>query len=315
MIIVFGSLTVDLFFATPTLPSEGTIQYVPRYDLFVGGRGCNQAYAAFRAGGTIKFYSQVGQDYFGDFVRQHLWHQGMDVGGIAQQADAQTPLAIIMHKGGQATTLSCSGSNATLADSLVPAAAFNTARWLLLPNSVPLPTTLALMQRAKTAGVKVAFNFAPINPAPTPAMLHGLVDLWVLNRYEAQALASTLGLTAATPLTPTTAAALALQCVDRLAATVVITLDKDGAVAATGKKVWSQAPYPITVVDAVGAGDCFLGTLVAWLDNNATLPEALRAASVAGALACTALGAQSAVPDVATLAAALTAWPVTATAI
>jgi ribokinase len=45
-------------------------------------------------------------------------------------------------------------------------------------------------------------------------------------------------------------------------------------------------------VDTVGAGDAFVGTLAAALDADARLPRALARASVAGALACTRVGAQ-----------------------
>lgn len=58
-------------------------------------------------------------------------------------------------------------------------------------------------------------------------------------------------------------------------------------------------------MDTTGAGDAFCGVLAAWLAAGHPLPGALRAASVAGALACTRPGAQAALPTRAQITAAL----------
>ena len=56
-------------------------------------------------------------------------------------------------------------------------------------------------------------------------------------------------------------------------------------------------PAPtVGVVDTTGAGDAFCGSLAAALDAGATWPRALAAGIAAGALACTGIGAQPALP-------------------
>jgi ribokinase len=52
-------------------------------------------------------------------------------------------------------------------------------------------------------------------------------------------------------------------------------------------------------VDTTGAGDAFVGYLAAGVDVGMPLAEAARRAVVAGALACTGMGAQSAIPTAA----------------
>jgi ribokinase len=64
---------------------------------------------------------------------------------------------------------------------------------------------------------------------------------------------------------------------------------------------WSVGALPVPAVDTVGAGDAFVGVLAASLDAGAPLPEALRRASVAAGLACTATGAMTALPDAAAI--------------
>src|SRR5437879_13375406 len=86
---------------------------------------------------------------------------------------------------------------------------------------------------------------------------------------------------------------------------VVVTLGKEGALAASGTDTIRVRAPSVEVVDTTGAGDAFVGALAAALDARAPLPDALRAAVVAGSLACTAAGAQSALAEGDALAAAL----------
>jgi ribokinase len=57
-----------------------------------------------------------------------------------------------------------------------------------------------------------------------------------------------------------------------------------------------EAPS-VRAIDTTGAGDAFAGTLIAALDADASLDEALRRAVVAGSLACSAAGAQPSFPE------------------
>jgi ribokinase len=53
---------------------------------------------------------------------------------------------------------------------------------------------------------------------------------------------------------------------------------------------------PVRPIDTVGAGDAFAGTLAVRLAEGASLEQAVRAATCAGALATLAVGAQAALP-------------------
>jgi ribokinase len=68
-------------------------------------------------------------------------------------------------------------------------------------------------------------------------------------------------------------------------------------------------PLKVDVVDTTGAGDAFVGNFAAALDAGLAPEEALRRASVAGSLACTAVGAQEALPHLADVEARLAEVP------
>src|SRR5690606_35181747 len=76
----------------------------------------------------------------------------------------------------------------------------------------------------------------------------------------------------------------------------IVTLGGEGCVARAGKAILRQHAFAVDVVDTTAAGDTFCGALVAALARGDALAQALREASAASALACTAAGAQSSIP-------------------
>ena len=78
--------------------------------------------------------------------------------------------------------------------------------------------------------------------------------------------------------------------------TIIVTLGKDGARAATPTGGFAVPSLAIEPVDTVGAGDTFCGYLAAGLDAGLDLEAAMRRAAVAGSLACLKPGAQPAIP-------------------
>jgi len=72
---------------------------------------------------------------------------------------------------------------------------------------------------------------------------------------------------------------------DKRTQAVALTLGADGALLVTEKRTWRAAPMKIEVVSAVGAGDSFLGGMVAALARGSVWEEAFRMAVAAGSAA------------------------------
>ena len=66
MILVFGSLNMDLIVPVPHLPRPGETVLSPAHATAPGGKGANQAVAAARAGADVVMVGCVGRDAFGD---------------------------------------------------------------------------------------------------------------------------------------------------------------------------------------------------------------------------------------------------------
>jgi ribokinase len=279
MILVFGSINVDLVVPVGWLPRPGETVLGGDYALLPGGKGANQALAARRAGAEVALAGAVGADRFAAIALDPLDAAGVDT-SLVRVADRPTGLAAIMvADGGENLIAVASGANSRARAAEVPEERLGPATLLVAQMEVPPAETAAIIGRARAAGGRVLLNLAPALPVD-PALLPD-IDLLVANAGEAAALA-------APP------AALAR----RLRQGLVVTQGAAGAIAFLADDDRLEVPaLPIAAVDTTGAGDAFVGVLAAALDQGMRLATALRRAAAAGGLACLERGAQAAMPD------------------
>jgi ribokinase len=288
MIVVFGSINIDLVVPVERLPRPGETVLGPRYTLVPGGKGANQALAAARAGSPVRMIGRVGRDGFADLALAELKAAGIDLSAV-QQDELPTGCALIpVDRDGGNLIIVASGANSAAVERQVADALLGPDTLVMLQMEVPLAENWRLVERAKRAGARVMLNCAPAAAVPRPAL--AALDWLIVNESEAELLARDLSLTAADARSA--GAALA----ETVGATVIVTLGGDGAVAFSGPDAWSIGSLPIKPVDTTAAGDAFVGAFAAAMDAGADLPTALHRASAAGGLACTIAGAQPSLP-------------------
>lgn len=289
MIVVFGSVNVDLVVAVARLPRPGETVLGGDLVTLPGGKGANQAVAARRAGASVALVGAVGTDAFAALALRHAEAVGVDLTGVRPQADRPTGTALIaVAPDGISTIVVSPGANAALAADMVPAGLLRPGTTLLLQREVPDAACFAVARRAVEAGARVILNNAPYAALPAGAV--ATIDVAVVNRSEMLQLGAAFGLAAAEPID------LARAVSRHAGKTVVLTLGDAGAVLFDAGAGWRVGALPVDVVDTTGAGDAFLGAFAAGLDAGLPMPEAFARGAVAGSLACTALGAQTAAP-------------------
>jgi len=281
-IVVVGSANMDLVVNAPVLPRPGETVMGDRFATVPGGKGANQAIAAARAGGRCAFIGAVGQDTFGEVMRQNLVASGVDVARLRSVPGPSGVALIAVDAKAENLIVVAPGANASLTRlDVQDRMAIESADVLLCQLETPLPTVAQAAAAARTAGTTVVLNAAPARPLP--AELLAAVDLLVLNQHEAALLAG--------------AATDPLNGLLALVPRVVMTLGAVGAAYADRDGVRLEVLAPkVDAVDSTGAGDAFTGALaVAWAAKR-PIGEALRWACAAGALCATRPGASTSLP-------------------
>ncbi|MCB9988426.1 MAG: ribokinase [Rhodospirillales bacterium] len=289
MIIVFGSNVLDQFFQLADLPPKDTAIHLETHHEAPGGKGANQAIAAARAGADVKFYGALGQGGHGRQLFKNLAAHEVDVSGI-EFLDMPSGMAVIFvdETDGTHRVVVSHGANLKARESTIPDKELNNDTTVLVQAELPLVETESLVRRAKSKGARTIMNLAPANPLSEDALRH--LDFLIMNEHEADGLGETLGLDTKDKF------AFARSLHDKFGTTVIITLGPDGTIACTDEGLLSVPALKVKPIDTIGAGDAFCGYFAAALDQGLSLDEALRRASVAGSLACTRIGAQSALP-------------------
>ena len=287
MIVVFGSINVDLIVPVPRLPRAGETVLGGDYAVLPGGKGANQALAARRAGAKVVLAGAVGADSFAGIALDLLRGDGVDTRLVRVVEQPTGCAAIMVSSEGENTIAVAPGANASARSDQVPDELLSAGTTLVVQMEVPPCETAMLIRRLRTRGGYSLLNLAPA--VPIDIALLEEIDLVVANEGEA----------ATTGSDPE-------QLARRLRQGLVVTRGGAGALALLRDGIKIEVPaLAIKPVDTTGAGDTFVGVLAAALDLGSPVEAALHRASAAAGLACLARGAQTAMPDEAAIAAAV----------
>ena len=290
-IIVVGSSNVDLVLRIPRFHRPGETITGENLLTVFGGKGANQAVAAKRLGGSVRFITKMGNDHYGETYRNYLVKNGFPRKCILEDKKHPTGVAIIeVNPKGENRIIVSPGANGSLTGSDV-------ARLDQLWKGVGVFVTqleilLATVQRSlRMAGDRGAITL--LNPSPVfplPSGLLSLVDFLVPNEWEAQAL-TRIRLKGTQDLSKVARKLLATG-----SRNVVITMGARGVFFKNKDTELRMRAFKVKSVDSTSAGDAFMGGLACGLSEDMPIEDALRFASAAGALATTKLGAQPSLP-------------------
>ena len=167
MIVVFGSLNVDLLIPVDRLPNHGETVIGPGYSFAAGGKGANQALAAARAGASVRMVGRVGTDDLSAIALNDLNLQDVDLSLVAKDEKPTGLAAICVDKKGENIIVVAAGANSNARADQVPDHLLTPEATVLLQMEVPLEENWTLVRRAKGRGARVLLNVAPAAPVPT----------------------------------------------------------------------------------------------------------------------------------------------------
>lgn len=275
-------------------PPGGKARIRERHEL-PGGQIASALLGCVRLGLHAAFVSSVGDDAAGAACLAPLSAAGVDLSGVRRVAGVRSQRAFIWvdAQSGERTVLWERDAALALTAGALTREAVASARVLLL-DAGDLALARHAAELARGAGIPCVLDADTL--APGLSELLGAVSHPVIS----QALAEALYGSAERAVRALAAGAAQLA---------VVTLGRDGALAARGGETVHAPAFAITPVDTTGAGDAFHAGVVFGVLRGLALPELLRTANAVAALNCLALGAQAGLPTRAKLETFLAATP------
>ena len=295
MIVVIGSINMDLVLRVPRMPLPGETLTGGAFRTIPGGKGANQAVACARLSGNVAGAQQVamvgcvGDDAFGATLRSALVGDGIIDSHITTLPGVASGIAsILVDDNGQNSIVIAGGANDLLSPAHIDAAKalIEQADIVVLQLETPMATVVHAIKLARSLGKTVV-----LNPAPAASLPEGvleLVDYLIPNEIEAAMLA---GVNPEGADVKALAAALQKLGSDN----VIITLGSKGVHAALYGGDYTFPAEAVKAVDTTAAGDTFIGGFVAGLASGMDEAEAIGQGQRAAAWSVTKPGAQTSI--------------------
>jgi ribokinase len=292
MLVVFGSLMMDIRMQVDALPIPNEKLIAQNHETSVGGQGLNQAIAAIRAGAKVAIIGCVGDDDFGASIQNRLRQEGISAAGISK-SDSSTGLQTTIQSAEGFYSTSDLSANNTMTPDQIPSEYLGKHSLLLLQTQIDMQHNEAVLELAKSKGAATIMNLSPSINLTRKALDN--LDYLIVNHAEAMRLAEKLGLK-----TENDALKIAHGLATEGSLCCVVTLGEKGAVAVdyttpNDRSAWSINAMELDdVVDHSGAEDAYCGTFAACIYAGMPLHRAMKRAGIAGSLACKTHGIKSA---------------------
>lgn len=278
-----GSINLDYFYKVPHLPTAGETLGALDFTKGLGGKGANQSVALALGGAEVCHIGQIHKD--DEAQIELLAKSGVDLTHLAK-GDVPTGHAIVVidEASGENQILLMAGANAAISQAQIDTALADAklGDWALTQNETNLGAYF--LQQAKKVGLSICYSAAPF-VKETVLSLIGLVDLLVVNEGEAAEIEAALA-------QPPEAWGLPH---------LIITKGADGAHYYGNDGASFQPATRVKAVDTTGAGDTYLGFLLAQISQGASMQEAMAMASKAASVQVTRYGTADAIPTIAEL--------------
>ena len=271
-----------------------------------GGAPANVAVGITRLGGESAFIGRAGKDPLGEFMQQTLQQENVQTSHMILDPQQRTSTVVVGLDNGERSFTFMVNPSADQFLQVIDLPNFQANEWLhccsiALINNPSRETTFEAIRRIKAAG-----GFFSFDPNLRESLWASFEDMKE-TVMKAVALADVLKFSEEelTLLTDTQTLDDAFEKITALylEKLIIVTLGKDGARYHLAGKKDIVAGKALKPVDTTGAGDAFVGGLLAGLSQHANwkeisvLEQIIRQANACGALATTAKGAMSALPN------------------
>jgi len=289
-ILVIGSSNTDLIATVKNFPLAGETIEGKTFLQAMGGKGANQAVAAHKLGGDVKFITCLGNDPNGQNALKYYKEQGLDVSSslVVDSAPSGTAMILVDEKGENCIIIT-PGANKLLTPEYIQQVEheIETCDMIVLQMEIPYETVKIVCELAEKYHKRVMLNVAPARQIERDLL--GKIDLLIVNETEAETISGQ-------KINKLEEEAVVDSLLGMGAKTVVLTLGKQGCMVKNDQLTMCVPSFFVEAVDSTAAGDTFCGALAAELGRGHDWDEALKFATAASAICVTRMGAQPSIP-------------------
>ncbi len=294
-IVVVGSINIDLVTHTTRIPVEGETIAGDNFQIHPGGKGANQAVAVARLGYPVRMIGCLGNDTFGETLRDQLEIAGVDIESVETVPGSSGVAMIVVSDDGENCIIITPGANAQLAPADLDKniETIRSAALVLTQLEIPLETVLHLATICTHEGVPLMLDPAPARELPEELLRK--VSWLTPNETEAAFFTNEQDQDRDSNDPVDTAE----KIIASGARNVALKLGARGAYVASSSGPATFIPsFSVTAVDTTAAGDAFNGAFAVALAMNLAPAESARFAAAA-AVSVTRSGAQPSMPTMA----------------
>ncbi|KIL34558.1 hypothetical protein SD71_18995 [Cohnella kolymensis] len=278
---VIGSYNVGLIAQAARLPEWGETVFGSGFSECPGGKGSNQAVAAARLGGDVRFIGCIGTDRYGDDAVSMLTDEGVDISRLKRSTIRKTGVGFVfLNEHGDNCIIVDPGANMELLPEDIEAAqsAIAEADVVLFQLESHLDTVRHAMKMARDMSKVVIFN-----PAPAQTELDSILPFATYVTPNESELKIMSGRRPDEQLTDSEYIDLAREVLRKGPEAVIITLGEKGAMVVSADSYYTIPAILVDAVDTTGAGDSFNAALAVALGEGQSLEEAVHFACCVGA--------------------------------
>jgi ribokinase len=292
-VVVVGSINLDLVAGADHIPKPGETIIGSSFQTFHGGKGANQAVAAAKLGYPTYMVGNVGQDAFGQQLRQALADVKVNTSAVTTVNESSGVALITIAADGENNIVVVPGANGLLLPEQLEksVSVLKQAGFLLAQLEVPLETVEYLAVFAEQHQIPMMLDPAPARDLPQSLLRR--VKWLTPNESETEILLRRA--------IDGNSDSIVFAAADELLAlgprNVLLKLGARGClVAEQGQEKQFIPAFLINAVDSTAAGDAFNAAFaVALLRGQSTLESARYACAVAG-ISVSRYGAQPSMP-------------------
>ena len=279
----FGSLNIDQVYSVDHILRGGETISSEKLEIFPGGKGLNQSIALARAGVPVFHAGTWGEG--GEMLLELCRENGVDTRFIRKTDGRNGHTVIQVDRNGQNAILLFGGSNQKQTREHIDEVldSFEAGDMIILQNEINLLDYL--IDRAAEKHMVIVLNPSPFDDRLKSCDLTK-VTYFLVNEVEAEQMTG-----------ESSRSAMPDRLLEKYPhAKFVLTLGSEGSVYRDAEAEYRQGIYRVETVDTTGAGDTYTGYFLASVLQGKSIPDALRTAAMASAIAVSRPGASSSIP-------------------